>query len=414
MSLTTVEQRARPASDRSTTIGLAELMGMAYRREDMTPIWTQLAARIDADPTDAAALMDLSTILLLTGQRERGLHFQQVAIGLSAQYRRPHGTGKGIKLLALVTQGDFMANTPLDFLLQGSDVELTLLYLHPNRALPAALPDHDVCFLAIGESYEAAPLLARLGDHIAIWPRPVVNGAADRIVALTRDGVCATFAADSCVVVADTVRLGRDALETTRSEADLKSLLPGVSFPIIARPIGSHAGAGMAKLDAPEALHAYLQECTHDEFYLAPFVDYRSPDGLFRKQRIAFIGGKPFISHMAISEHWMVHYLSAGMEEDAAKRAEEGRFFESFDTDFAERHREAFENLHRRLGLDYFGIDCAELPDGRLLVFEVDVAMIVHLLDSEDRYPYKKPAMTKLFKAFQTHLERASLSGPRG
>lgn len=71
-----------------------------------------------------------------------------------------------------------------------------------------------------------------------------------------------------------------------------------------------------------------------------------------------------------------------------------------FDQDFAQRHAEAFAALHRIFGLDYFGIDCAELPDGRLLIFEVDVAMIVHDMDDETVFPYKKPAMQKLFAGF--------------
>ncbi|HYZ64805.1 MAG TPA: hypothetical protein VE650_20325 [Acetobacteraceae bacterium] len=408
MSTTMMEPAACAAPDGITTIGLAKLMSMAYRGEDFTPTWNGLAARLEHDATDAAALMDMSTILQLTGQRDRGLQFQQVALQISRLYRRPHGRGDGLKVLAFVVAGDFMANTPLDFLFEGSDFELHLLYLQLDGKLPDELPEHDVCFLAISESQEHQGILGRIQDKLATLPRPVVNGAADRIAALSRDGVCALFEHDPGVVVAKTVRCERSALEGMRETSDLSRLLPGEAFPIIVRPVGTHAGAGLSKLDGLEELRSYLQERREEEFYLAPFIDYRSPDGLFRKQRIAFIGGKAFISHMAISDHWMVHYLSAGMEESNDKRAEEAHFFEQFDTEFAVRHRAAFESLHRRIGLDYFGIDCAELPDGRLLVFEVDVAMIVHSLDPEHLYPYKRPAMARLFAGFQASLEAAA------
>jgi hypothetical protein len=120
------------------------------------------------------------------------------------------------------------------------------------------------------------------------------------------------------------------------------------------------------------------------------------------------MGGRPYIAHMAISDHWMVHYLNAGMAESEEKRAEEAAVMERFDEDFAVRHAAAFAALHERLGLDYFAIDCAELPDGRLLVFEADVSMIVHALDPEALYPYKRPQMMKVFKAFEAVLrERA-------
>lgn len=39
-----------------------------------------------------------------------------------------------------------------------------------------------------------------------------------------------------------------------------------------------------------------------------------------------------------------------------------------------------------------------------MLVFEADVAMIVHDMDSEVIFPYKKPVMRKLFKVFQEAL----------
>lgn len=400
-----MEAPARPAPDRTTTIGLAKLMSMAYRGIDLTPLWNSLSARVHQDETDAAALMDMSTILQLTGQRDPGLQFQEAALELSRLYRRPHGRGDGLKVLALVVPGDFMANTPLDFLLQGSDFELHLLYVQDGQPLPAALPEHDVCFVAISESHENQAILAELPRLLTRISGPVVNGPPERIAALSRDGVCAMFEHDPDVVIAKTVRCPRGALETI---SDLRSLLPRAEFPIIARPVDSHAGAGLSKLDSLHDLRIYLQDRPEPEFYIAPFIDYRSADGLFRKQRIAFIGGKAFISHMAISEHWIVHYLSAGMEQNADKRAEEGRFFQKFDADFATRHRAAFERLQARIGLDYFGIDCAELPDGRLMLFEADVAMIVHSLDPVDLYPYKKPAMERLFQAFQAHLQASA------
>ncbi|MEJ1978546.1 MAG: hypothetical protein WDN49_22960 [Acetobacteraceae bacterium] len=42
------------------------------------------------------------------------------------------------------------------------------------------------------------------------------------------------------------------------------------------------------------------------------------------------------------------------------------------------------------IGLDYFSIDCSEDRDGRLLVFEADVAAIIHSMDPPDLYPYRR------------------------
>jgi hypothetical protein len=99
------------------------------------------------------------------------------------------------------------------------------------------------------------------------------------------------------------------------------------------------------------------------------------------------------------------------MAKNAAKRAVEQEWMENFDTDFAARHRTSFEALYRHVGLDYFGIDCAELPDGRLLVFELDVAMFVHSMDDAVVFPYKHVAMRKLFAGFVEAVGEAAVNG---
>ncbi len=127
---------------------------------------------------------------------------------------------------------------------------------------------------------------------------------------------------------------------------------------------------------------------------------------MFRKFRIAFIDGAPFLCHMAASEHWMVHYLNAGMAEHAERRADEARAMAAFDGGFAVRHAPAFATLCERMALDYFQIDCAEMPDGRLLIFEAAVAGIVHLMDPPDLFAYKPPQMRRVFAAFDAMLRR--------
>ena len=188
----------------------------------------------------------------------------------------------------------------------------------------------------------------------------------------------------------------------------IESILDGGKFPIIARPSWSQAAMGLVKLENASAIEAYLGEWADADFYFAPFVDYRSRDGLFRKARIAVIDGRPFVCHMAISQHWMIHYLNADMRNDAAKRAEEARFMADFDADFGARHAAAFRKIAGRTGLEYLPIDCAETQDGKLLVFEVGTAMIVHAMDPPELFPYKRPQMEKVFKAFHAMLHGAA------
>ena len=392
-------------AETGASIGLAALARMAFEGVDQQPVWDRLVQRTGAEGGDPAALMDLATMLLLNGQTENGLGVQAQALDQQRIYRRPSPSPAGLRLLAIMAPGDMMANTPLDFLLDGSNIELISVYADPTGALPDPLPEHDLAFLAMGESEANQPVLRALAPRLARWPRPLLNADALRIASLTRDGVCELLAGAAGVVAPAAARMDRSGLA---------ALASGAAYPIIARPIGSHAGAGLSKLDDPAAVAAYLAEQSAERFYVSPFVDYSGPDGLFRKHRIVVIEGRPFVCHMAVSPRWMVHYLNADMLENPANRDEEARFMAGFDADFALRHRAAFEALHQRLGLDYFGIDSGETPDGQLLVFEVDVAMIVHDMDPPDLFPYKKPQMRKVFDAFQAMLKRRAAGYSNG
>jgi hypothetical protein len=148
----------------------------------------------------------------------------------------------------------------------------------------------------------------------------------------------------------------------------------------------------------------------NNEFFVSNYIDYRNADGLFRKYRLVLIEGRPFPCHLAISSHWMIHYLNAGMAESAEKRAEEADFMVNFSA-FAARHAQALKAIQQAFGLDYLGIDCAETTNGDLLIFEVDPAMVVHAMDPVEVFPYKQAPMRQLFAAFHEMLFRAAGKG---
>lgn len=392
----------------ASSLGLAALGRLVFEGDQLARVWSELFVRLAADPSDAGAKLDISTLLQMRGERQKGLDLQAAALGECRGYRTVHGAGGGLRVLAFMAAGDLMTNTPLDFLLEGSDVELISWYVDADLPSPGEVPQHDVAFLAISQADDGSAALGRLAGAFEAWPRPVLNGAPELIAALTRDGVADAFAGHPRVLCPTTRRVDRAALEAVAAgAAPISDLHADLRFPVIARPIGSHAGAGLEKLDDAPALAAYLAAHPEPAFFVAAFVDYAGADGRFRKLRVAFVGGRPFIAHMAVSERWMVHYLNADMGE-AAHRQEEARMMATFDEGFAQRHREAFEALCATFGLDYFGIDCAETADGRLLVFEADVAMIVHAMDSAELYPYKKPAMAKLFAGFVAGLKASA------
>lgn len=390
--------------DQAPYMGLARLMTMTYHGRDMTPLAEDLLARANAGD-DANALMDLSTILQLRGDPQTALAVQGQALQLQQLYHLPAKTSApALRLMAIKAPGEIMWNTPLEFLVEDSDISLDTLYIGEGLPLPDTIPDHDVMMVAIAQSATNRPLLEVMEDVAASWPRPVIN-PPQKILQLTRDNVSRRLEGIPGLRIPNNRRLDRDTLKAVcRSEESMAALLGDGDFPVIIRPVDSQAGQDLVKADTPAQLESYLNASPALEFFVSGFVDYRGRDGLYRKMRIALIGGRPYPSHMGISDHWMIHYLNAGMAEDANKRVEEARFMETFEQDFVARHGPALDEMQARLGLDYFAIDCAQTNEGELLVFEADSAMVVHAMDPIEDFPYKHQHMPRIFEAFRQLL----------
>lgn len=391
-------------------LGFARLMRLNMSGTDLSPLAQQLIQRASADPTDAAALLDASTILYICEQNELAQLLQREALKTQRHYVLPSARPARLRVLALKSPGKLMVNVPLECLLENSDIELHIYYPHgPDDDLSAA-PEHDLLFVTICETEDNRPLLQGLSNTLRHWHRPVLN-RPENIPNVARNTASRLLADAPGVLMPKNLRLPRSALQSlaaTDGEAAAHSL--GLSYPLTVRPLDTHAGDDLHQVNSPADLAAVLPHLPGDEGFVAPFVDYRNADGQFRKYRIMLIGGQPFVAHAAISSHWMIHYLNAGMATDAAKRAEEAEFMGHFDHAFAQRHASALQSIYQRMGLDYLGIDCSETPDGRLLVFEVDHAMVVHDMDPVDLYPYKPAIVHKLFAAFRTLLLERSVS----
>ncbi len=401
-----------PSANIKSRIGVAKLTRLAFDAADLGAVWNDLLTAIKNEPGNPAIVMDMSVVAQLLGDPQAGAQLQDGALAIERLYRSPEVCDRPrLRLLALAGATDVGGNIPLEFLLSKSDVELTTLYIVPGKPLPNPLPEHDVALVVLGNSDHMAATLEEMEDTVPAWPRPVLNHPS-RIFELERDRFFELMCGAPGVVIPKTIRISRGILEAVGSgRRAVNTLLSDAEFPIIVRPVNSHAGHGLEKLDDTSSVGAYLAQTAEQEFFISRFVDYSSPDGLFRKYRIVFIDGRAYACHMAIADEWKVWYLNADMGRNPLKRAEEALFMQSFDDGFAARHAASFEAIVKGVGLDYFGIDCAETKDGKLLLFEAETAMIVHDMDPPDIYPYKVPQMQKLFAAFVAMLHRRGKSG---
>ena len=104
----------------------------------------RLVDRYVFEAGDAAALMDLSIVEQLFGNLDIGLARQEEALGLQRLYRTPCAGTLGCAFWRSPAPAISGPNTPIEFLLGGSDIALTTLYVVPGEALPETLPDHTL------------------------------------------------------------------------------------------------------------------------------------------------------------------------------------------------------------------------------------------------------------------------------
>jgi glutathione synthase/RimK-type ligase-like ATP-grasp enzyme len=389
------ESAAREA-DPSPMIGPARLIRAAFEGSDMAGFASEILARSGGPVVEPGTALDLATILLLMHRSEDALRLQAEVLRSQRHFTlRSNALQASTRVLVLVTGGDLMANTPIDFLLNDVAFSTTFLFITRDDGLPRELPQHDVLITGIAYSSANEPILEALAAAAEHWTQPVINHPRN-VIKTSRHGIAAALQGAKGIQTPEVVRT-----DAARLAAAGYRLPGGLSYPVLIRPLDTHAGNDLQKIDREADLKFYLDRASAETFYLTQFCDYRGSDGLYRKLRVVLIDGVPFLCHMALRDYWMIHYLNAGMGEDAQKREAEAAAMASFDEDFARRHRIAWEEIYRRIGLDYLILDCAESTDGRLLIFEADTGMVIHDMDPADLFPYKAPQMRRVFAAFQ-------------
>ena len=403
MPLPTIRGAALLAAALSAGLSLAEIAAT-------------LAGPFANDAEMLAASLDTAILAFLSGQHALGRALQADVLAQAQIFRVAAGeaaarAARPLRLLGFVAPGDLQTNMPIEFITAHLPVQLDLVFVEAHSGLPPVLPEHDVAICLVGDS--RPDILCNLGYLLDGWPKPVLNDPAKvlggHIERLSREGLARLFAGSRTVMAPETSTLSRAELQSAlASEGAIERLPPGGKWPILMRPENSHAGWLLKKLETAAELAVYLDCVAADLFTLTSFVDYRDADGQYRKLRVALINGEAHLAHMAISSNWMIHYANAGMVDDAAKRDEEAAAMAEFADGFAKRHEAALDEISSALGLDYVLIDCAEAPDGRLLLFEVEMAAIIHMLDPVETFPYKPPRMTKIFNSFGRMLQEAA------
>ena len=358
---------------------LAEVAGLAE---------AELAREDDADLAEQTA-----SILEDLGRRDAALEIRNRQA--RAQGLRCAGPADA-PLRLLVLGGVGAGHVPVRYLLDTTRLQTwSLGMLSPGQAdAPLGsvaieqLRDADVVFNTLGDvdrdggQHAAASVLcARLG-------KPVLNPPAS-VARTGRDNAPALFGDINGLIVPAVRRTTPEALAVAEIVA-----------PTLARPAGDHGGDNLTLLADAADRDAYLAAGAPPELVLTAFHDFRSADGRWRKYRFIFVDRQAFPYHLAIGDHWLVHYWRAEMGRSDAKKAEEERFLADWRAVFGERGAAAVDEIARRLDLDYGGLDCALLDDGQVLFFEANACILVHLDEAPRAFSYKHLYVPPIREAF--------------
>ena len=247
-----------------------------------------------------------------------------------------------------------------------------------------------------GQTGPVQALAARLGKPVLNPPPAVARTGRDQAPGL--------FGDIPGLLVPEIHLLTRAGMTDDRQAAAALARFAG---PVLVRPGGAHGGKDLALVDSPADLTGYLATVPADRFLLTAFHDFKGAREGYRKYRFIFIDRQPFPFHLAIADHWLVHYWRAEMGRVQWKRQEEEAFLTDWRQVFGPAAA-AVDQVARRLDLDYGGMDCSLLPDGRVLFFEANASMLVHLDDAEAEFPYKHRAVPRIREAI-TRMVRSRI-----
>lgn len=261
------------------------------------------------------------------------------------------------------------------------------------------LPASDLIFNAIGDADRCPDALVSAQALVRAASAPVIN-APENILRTGRAGVSELAQGVAYLVAPKTLRTSKQALIED----------PVLAFPFLVRAPGFHTGMYFSRVDDSEELERALQSMPGSDAFAIEYIDVRAADGTYRKYRVMAVGGSLYPLHLGIGSDWKVHYFTSEMATEREYRREEQRFLDSMPATLGSRAIAALEELVRRLGLDYAGIDFGIDPQGNVVLFEANATMVVPSRETNPDLAYRVPYQERVINATRDLLIRSSES----
>jgi hypothetical protein len=231
---------------------------------------------------------------------------------------------------------------------------------------------------------------------------PLLNHPA-RVRCTTREAIAKLLDGIDQLVVPRVRKIRSASTQVLRGQEQSGAM----AFPAILRRAGTHGGKVVGVVSSPH--DADPAERNADGYYLTEFVDFKSADGLYRKYRVFVFGGTPVFRHMLISDAWTVHM--ADRERFMMARPElieeSQSLYEGGVDSLPPQVRSVLNDVDKRLGLDFFGVDFGILPDGRLVLFEANATMNFFPVSTDPRLAAMQLCLPPAREAFQRMIAKA-------
>lgn len=146
----------------------------------------------------------------------------------------------------------------------------------------------------------------------------------------------------------------------------------GHQLPVLIRPLGMHSGTGLQRI---ETITDFVADEAQSEYYVTDFVNFVSPDGLYRKYRLVYAAGKLFPHHLFTGEGWCLHLKDVRelMEQSPALMKEANHYINAMP----DAEKAGLMAIFERLGLDFGMVDYARDHEGRPVIFEVNPCFLL-------------------------------------
>ncbi|MBU1927630.1 hypothetical protein KKG77_01380 [bacterium] len=196
----------------------------------------------------------------------------------------------------------------------------------------------------------------------------VLNKPKD-IFKTKRDELSQNLSSTEQFVIPKTYRIKPNSKEDILSSAN--KFFGGKSF--LMRSVSSHGGVDLIKIDDYDKVEFSEYALNGEkEYFITEYIDFKSDDNLYRKIRFFVLDGIVLPRHQIVSDSWKIH-------SNTRLKMMDKKIYMKEEKDFLENVPKVFYDfctyIYNYLKLDFFGIDCAILPNGQIVLFEANVCM---------------------------------------